>query len=185
MKKITTVFLVITSLFLFVSVIFAQPHRGGVNRRGVVGQRMTGRHMQGRILNLLRVKKDELNITDEQLENIKALMFEREERMIEYRSSMNKKRLELKKLLHDAKNRDYQKIKDLLSQRSEIRNNLFIEGMKTREDIYNVLTPEQKQAIKAAIEERWEKRKPLILRRRLLKEREGRGFLPRIRRFQK
>ncbi|MFW6130997.1 MAG: hypothetical protein ACOC5F_00175 [Candidatus Aminicenantaceae bacterium] len=60
-----------------------------------------------------------------------------------------------------------------------ITNEFFMEEMD------RLLTPEQKQAIKAAIEERWEKRKPLILRRRFLKEREGRGFLPRIRRFQK
>jgi Spy/CpxP family protein refolding chaperone len=156
-----------------------------MNQRGMVSQRMMGKHMHGRMLNFLTAKKDEFNITEEQIEKIKTLTFEMQENMIEFRNVIEKQRLELRKILFDKENLDYTRIKDLLSKQSEIRNNFFIERLKTREEIDNVLTPEQKEAIKETVGERWGKRNQAFRGRRIL---QGRGWrnAPRMhRRFRR
>jgi len=62
---------------------------------------------------------------------------------------MSLNRLELQKLMQDRENLDYGKIGTILAKTSDARNEMFIEGLKLKEAINNVLTPEQQEALKA------------------------------------
>jgi Spy/CpxP family protein refolding chaperone len=57
--------------------------------------------------------------------------------------------LELQKLMQERENLDYDKIEAILSKTSDIRNQMFIERLKLRDEIGKILTPEQKDALKA------------------------------------
>lgn len=145
----------LAGIFVFVGSSLAQPRQGAMRERGF------RRPRQGRILMILKAKQEELNITDEQLEKIKDLQLKQEETAVAHKNKMNELRLEMKKLMMEE-SRDYEKIKGLLSKTSDSRSDMFIARLKHREVVLNVLTPEQKEALKAAFKDR--------LRR-------GRGFL--------
>ncbi len=184
MKKITTVFLMVSGMLLFTAGTFAQSRediykqrefmrqratmqprgtmgqrgmigqrgvmgqRGTIGQRGVVGQRGTMIQRQGRLLAILYARKDELKITDNQLEKIKSLTLKTEEDMIQSKNDMNTQQFELKKLMMDRGNRDYEKTKSLMRRTSDMRQDMFIQRMKNRDEILNVLTEEQQEALK-------------------------------------
>ena len=172
MKKITTVFLMVSGMLLFTAGIFAQSsediykqrefmrqraymqprgtirQRSMIGKRGVMGQRGTMGQRQGRLLAILYARQDELKITDEQLEKIKSLTLKKEEDMIQSKNDMNTQQFELKKLMMERKNRDYEKIKSLMSKTSDMRHDMFIQRMKNRDEILNLLTEEQQEALK-------------------------------------
>jgi len=184
MKKITTVFLMVSGMLLFTAGTFAQSHediykqrefmrqratmqprgtmrqggmigqrgimgqRGTMGQRGVMGQRGTMDQRQGRLFAILYARQDELKITDEQLEKIKSLTLKMEEAMIQSKNDMNSQQFELKKLMMERENRDYEKIKSLMSRTSDIRQDMFIQRIKNRDEILNVLTEEQQEALK-------------------------------------
>jgi len=104
---------------------------------------------QNRILGVLKMNQEELIITDEQIEQVQNLVFSFKEKKIKRASESSMNRLELQKLMQDRENLDYDKIKAILSKASAMRNEMFIEGLKLREEIGNVLTPEQREALKA------------------------------------
>jgi hypothetical protein len=195
MKKITTVFLMVSGMLLFAAGSFAQPRedmfkqrefmrqrstmqprgtmrqksligqrgivgqrgiigqrgvmgqRGMIGQRGIVGQRGLIGQRQGRLLAILYARQDELKITDNQLEKIKSLTLKMEEDMIQYKNNMNSQQFELKKLMLDRENRDYEKTKSLMSRTSDMRHDMFIQRMKNRDEILNVLTEEQQKAL--------------------------------------
>ena len=62
--------------------------------------------------------------------------------------------LELRKLLQDKENLDYEKIRASLLKTSNIRNDIFIERLKLGNEIQDILTPEQREAMKAMQEDR-------------------------------
>ena len=142
MKKVTTIFLMFAGIFVFLGSSLAQP------RQGAIGERSFRRPRQGRILMILKAKQEELNITDEQLEKIKNLQFKQEEVMVANKNKMNELRLEVKKLMLDE-TRDYEKIQGVLSKISASRNEMFVTRLKHKEEVHAVLTPEQKEALKA------------------------------------
>ncbi len=166
MKKITTVFLMVSGMLLFAAGTFAQSHediykqrefmrqratmqpRGTMRQRGVIGQRGTMDQRQGRLFAILYARQDELKITDEQLEKIKSLTLKMEEAMIQSKNDMNSQQFELKKLMMERGNRDYEKIKSLMRGTSDIRQGMFIQRIKNRDEILNVLTEEQQNALK-------------------------------------
>jgi len=172
MKKITTVFLMVSGMLLFTAGTFAQSRediykqrefmrqratmqprgtirqRGMIGQRGVMGQRGIIGQRQGRLLAILYARQDELKITDEQLEKIKSLTLKMEEDMIQSKNDMNTQQFELKKLMMERKNRDYEKIKSLMSKTSDMRHDMFIQRMKNRDEILNLLTEEQQEALK-------------------------------------
>jgi len=171
MKKITTVFLMVSGMLLFTAGTFAQSRediykqrefmrqratmqprgtmrqRGIIGQRGIVGQRGTIGQRQGRLLAILYARQDELKITDKQLEKIKSLTLKMEEDMIQSKNDINTQQFELKKLMMDRKNRDYEKTKSLMSRTSDMRHDMFIQRMKNRDEILNVLTEEQQEAL--------------------------------------
>ncbi len=145
MKKGLKFLVVVSVAVLFAGSSFAQPFQG--MRRGHQGQRMT-RRAPGGILMVLKDRQKELNITDDQLDKIKALMDSSAEKMVEMQNANNLNQLELRKLLQDKENLDYAKIKATLSKSASNRNEMFILKLKTRDEISNILTPDQREALK-------------------------------------
>jgi len=130
-------------LVLSVASSFAQP------QQKMTRAKRTFDRSQNRILAVLKANQDELNIADEQIEQVQNLVFSFKEKTIKRTSENSLIRLELQKLMQDRENLDYDKIKAILSKTSAARNEMFIEGLKLREEINNVLTQEQREALKA------------------------------------
>ncbi len=142
MKKILTVSLIVSFLALSVAVVFAQPQQR-MNRA-----RRTFDRPQNRILGVLKANQEDLGITDEQIEQIQDLVFSFKEKSLKMQNESSLSRLELQKLMQNRDNLDYDKIKAILSKTSAVRNEMFIQGLKLKEEINNVLTPEQREALK-------------------------------------
>ena len=150
---------IFSAFLLFAASSFAQPQRG---------MRKGDRHAQRspeRIVRVLEAKQDELKITDEQLEKAKNLVCSFEESATKTRNANNLQHLELKKLLQEK--RDYGKIEAVLSDVSANRNKMFIEMLKLKEEINDILTPEQRDALKEMWQEKWEDYRPFWGRDRM------------------
>jgi Spy/CpxP family protein refolding chaperone len=106
---------------------------------------------------MLKAKQKDFNITDSQLEQIKNKAFALEERIIPIESKNKLHHLELKKMMMNKK-KDYEKINSLLSKISTNRQTIFIEHLKTKDAIDDILTPQQREAIKEARKKWFEKR---------------------------
>jgi len=143
MKKGMTFFVIFSVLILFIASSFAQPFRGMRRGEGLM------KRSPARILFVLKAKQKELKITDSQLDKIKNLVFSFEEKMIQMRSNCSLQRLELRRLLQDRENLDYEKMRAALSKSSNSRQDIFIERLKLRNEIQNILTPEQREAMRA------------------------------------
>ena len=143
MKKFLTLTLIISFLSLSVAVVYAQPQQRITKARRALDR------PQSRILDVLKTNRVELNITDEQIEKIQNLAFSFKEKSLKMRNESSLSQLELQKLMQDRGNLDYDQIKAILSKTAESRNEMFVEGLKLREEINNVLTPEQREAVKA------------------------------------
>ena len=111
-------------------------------------ERRTVDRSPGRILGILKANIEELGITDEQVEQVRSLVFSFHEKSLEMRHESGMNRLEIQKLLQERENLDYTRIKAVLSKTSTVRNELYIDRLKLREEISNVLTPEQREALK-------------------------------------
>jgi len=151
MKKALKFSIIFSVIILFTASIFAEP-------RIRMRDRDTFDMSHTRILRILQVNQKELKITDNQLEKIKNMVFSFEEKMIKMKNESNLQRLELRKLMQDRKNIDYEKIKGALSKASSYRTNMFIERLKLRNEILNVLTPEQQEAMDAMRKDMWKDR---------------------------
>jgi Spy/CpxP family protein refolding chaperone len=144
MKKLLTLTLIASFLALSMAVVFAQPQRMARAKR-------TFDRSQNRILAVLKANQEELSITDEQIAQVEDLVFASKEKAIRMNAEQSKTRLELQKLMQDRDNLDYGKIQAILSRTSAVRNEMFIDGLKLREEISNVLTPEQREALKSKV----------------------------------
>jgi Spy/CpxP family protein refolding chaperone len=176
LKKILTVFVFSSLSVLFAASSFAQP-----------AQRMMRKNRSfdrapNRILHFLKANQEELGITDSQMEQTQNLVFSHEEKMLKMRNDLDMQHLELQKLMQDRDNLDYEKIRGALSTTSEARTEMFIERLKQRDEINKILTPEQRDALKAMVKddfrrgfrpmmermrdrEQWSQRFPRIKRR--------------------
>jgi len=143
MKKNLALMVIFSFLVLSVASSFAQ------SQQRMPRAKRTFDRSQNRILGVLKMNQEELIITDEQIEQVQNLVFSFKEKKIKRASESSMNRLELQKLMQDRENLDYDKIKAILSKASAMRNEMFIEGLKLREEIGNVLTPEQREALKA------------------------------------
>lgn len=148
MKKGMTFFVIFSVLILFIASSFAQPFRGMSRGEGLM------KRSPARILFVLKAKQKELKITDSQLDKIKNIVFSFEEKMIQMRSKSSLQRLEMRRLLQDRENLDYEKIRAALSKSSNSRHDIFIERLKLRNEIQNILTPEQREAMSSIREDR-------------------------------
>jgi len=148
MKKGLTLAVIFSVLVLFVASSFAQPQRQMMR-----GKRTFDRS-HNRILAVIKANQEELKITDDQIEKIKNLGFSFQEKAIKMKNENNLLRLELQKLMQDRDNLDYDKIKAVLSKSSAFRQEMFIERLKLKDEINNILTPEQREALKAKAKDR-------------------------------
>ncbi len=153
MKRGIKIFVVILTVVVFAASSLAQPDRR--MRRG----EEFARRSPIRILWVLEAKKDELKVTDSQIEKIQSLDFSFEEKMIQMRNQISLEQLNLRKLMQEKENLDYEKIKAVLSKMSGYEDEMFIERLKLREEIQKILTLEQREAVKAAMKERLQERK--------------------------
>ncbi len=147
MKKAKTSLVLISLLIFFAASSFAQPAQ-----RMMRANRGFDR-LPHRILIVLRASQEELGITDEQIEQIQNLVFAHQEKMLRMESENRLNHLELQKLMQDRENLDYDKIGAILSKTSDIRNQIFIESLKQRDEIGKILTPEQRDALNAMVKD--------------------------------
>ncbi len=143
MKKGMIYLTFVSLLILFVTDSFAQPPH-----RMMRANRMFDR-APNRILHVLKANQEELGIADNQIEQIQDLVFSYQEKMLKMKNDLDMQRLELQKLMQDRESLDYEKIRGVLSQTSEVRTEMFIESLKQRDEINKILTPEQRDALKA------------------------------------
>ena len=135
----------------FLIVVLVIMFCGGVISAQPFMEKERGPHMMppppGHICMLLKMKQKDLKITDDQLEKINSKAFALEEKTVSLENQANLLRLEMKKLMMNEKNKDYNKIKSVMNQLSDIQHTIFIENLKTMDAIKSLLTPEQQQAL--------------------------------------
>lgn len=132
---------------------FAQPRQIMKRGRGFANMPQATKRSPVRIIRFLKAKKEELKVTDDQLKEIEDLIFSFEEEMIEVSKVNSLQRLELKKLMKDRDNLDYDKIRAELAKESESKHDMFIKRLELRDQIQNILTPDQKEKLKALRQE--------------------------------
>ena len=151
--------IIAAALILFTTGILAQAQGYGFmgrGQRGDMGQRRVLGQRGPDVMTLYRVLRDnreDLEISDAQLEKIKQMIFSFEEKMVDMKHKTSVQQLEMKKLM-PAEKKDYKKIKAALTTMSGLRHDVLIEGMKTQDAIKNILTPEQQEALKKLRNER-------------------------------
>jgi len=164
MKK-RNVLITVSSLLVLLSVgAFGQARRSLTRERRMEPERM---RLQMRLLTALEANKEELKITDEQLENIRSLMDSQKETAIKMQADLDLKRLELDKLMRREQRKNYAEIEARMDAAAAVRQDMMIERMKNRDAIMENFTPEQHEAMKTLFKERREQREPFMRRGRL------------------
>ena len=156
MKKVMTVLSIFAIVGLFVANCSAQPFQS--RRLGTMWMNQA----PSRILRVLKANQEDLKVTEDQLKAIEDLTYSFEEKKIEARSETSKQRLELRKIMEDRENLDYGQLRVALSKASEHRHDMLIEGLKLRDEIGKILTPEQKDALKSIRQERFKSRREVL-----------------------
>jgi len=135
-------FLIVISTIVFLSVVlYSQSFLGG--EKGPRMMNPSPFHM----FMMLKAKQMEINISDNQMSKIKNKVFALEDKIVPLKNQENLNRLEMKKLMMVEQKKDYNKLKAVMTKMSEIRNTIFIETLKTMDDIKAVLTPQQQKEL--------------------------------------
>ena len=116
----------------------------------------------GGLLTILKAKQQELDVTDEQLARIEELQGKLEKLAVEHRNAQNTRRLELKQSLRDQENRDFDSLKTMLLETAQARVDFRITQLQMKDQISDVLTAEQKDALKQMERHRIEQRRDSI-----------------------
>jgi len=159
MKKLSTIIILLACVSLITVSVSASPQLDRSRRRASI------RPDTGRILNVLKAKQDELEITDEQLNKIEELTIKMEDKTVEIKNDLAKIQLELRRELRDREERDYDQLKSLITQSANLRADMIINRMKLKDEINHVLTEEQITALKDMF-------KKALARRRILNRRD-------------
>jgi len=131
-----------------------------------------------RLMRVLETKAETLGLSEQQLKEIKTLCTANAEQNVALTNKNNLLKLELDKLMLEEKP-DYNKIKNVMSQMSDIRIEHRINSMKNREKIMNTLTPEQRKMLGDSLKTHM-KRQDRIKNGRKRGERQRDGRLGRI-----
>ena len=123
--------------------------RQGMRQRDGMGRSHDGQLM----MRLLENRAEALGLSEQQLQEIRSLCTANAEQKVALVNKNNLLKLELDKSLAQE-NRDYAKIKDLMSQMAGNRIELRLNGLKTREKATAILTPEQRKALEEIVSER-------------------------------
>jgi Spy/CpxP family protein refolding chaperone len=162
MKKATTAMLTLAGLLVITSFVLASAQMGQQGRgfraetpfQGRMQQREFARHRSVGLLRVLETRQEELNISDSQIEKIRGLTLKLEEKRVEQQNMANTMRLEMRKLMSDRDNVDYDQLRALLLKDSANKVDMKIDSMQLSAEIQAVLTPEQKEALKSLTQER-------------------------------
>jgi Spy/CpxP family protein refolding chaperone len=92
--------------------------------------------------------KKELGLNDEQMKKIAAINNEHHKKMLEFREKIAPKEIQLERLLLED-TVDLGKVKSLLREISDLKVEVHMLMIQHRLDIEKVLTPEQKEKMKA------------------------------------
>ncbi len=144
-KRILSVFVLL--IFLSVGVLAQGFHRGNQNGSKMMER---GRHhfmSPLRMYKMLKMHRDKLNITDDQLNKIKSLSFYLEEKKTKLKNENRLLKVKLQEEL-DNTNINYNNVRSILDKMSQNRTALFIEGLKVKKEIEKILTPEQLSKIR-------------------------------------
>ncbi|MBD3414963.1 MAG: hypothetical protein GF421_11095 [Candidatus Aminicenantes bacterium] len=158
MKKTTLTAVLLLGLIFLTSSVSASPQMNFQRKRARLGPN------PGSLLTVLEAKKDEFEVTDEQMNQIRERTYQMEERTMKFRNAKDTLQLELKREIRDRKIRDYEKIKSLLTKSAQLRTDMIVDQMKFRENINNILSDEQLTKLKDMF-------KNNLMRRRLLNRR--------------
>ncbi len=172
MRKTALILLVFAGVLSLSVVAISQSPKMGQRPRDFT------RSEQGRLLGILDARKEELKITDKQLAKIKDLQMMLGEKRVEHQNNANTQRLELKKWQTNTDKRDYDTLRTLLNKRAQARTDMLISQIQMREQVFNVLTEEQREALKANNHQMGRERGPSRDQRR-----RQQGRFPRSRRF--
>jgi Spy/CpxP family protein refolding chaperone len=159
MKKAFTAFVVLSVVFLFAADGFAQPDQ----RMGPGKARM--QRSPSRILFALKAHQEELNVTEDQLKQVENIVFSFEKQQIDMRGQASSNRLEMRKLMSDRENINYDQVKSAFVKAAEHRAEIFISRLKLHDEVKKVLTPEQQDALKSMRLERFKERRDFRDRR--------------------
>lgn len=99
-----------------------------------------------RMLRIMETRAASLGITEQQMKEIRSLCSANAEKNVALTNKNNLLRVELNQLML-ADTPDYTKIRALMSQMGENRIERRLNGMKHREKVMNILTPEQRKLI--------------------------------------
>jgi len=146
MKQRKIISIIIVMLFVLSAVTYAQRfHRPQIGTKMFFSKMRM--HSPMLIFRVLKNKKTELGITDEQLKKIENIAYTYEENILNMRTKQNQMRLDLRKQLDNEKI-NYETLRSILSDLSKVRNDMFIERLKAKDTIENILTDEQLEKIK-------------------------------------
>ncbi len=109
--------------------------------------------------------RERLGLTQDQLDRLERGVYDFRQRRIELRAELQKQRLELRRLMRED-NPDRAAVDDVVRRLSETRERLVREQIERRLDNRDILTPSQKEEIRAILREkrlenrqRWRNRK--------------------------
>ncbi|MBW1710655.1 MAG: hypothetical protein JRG97_13460 [Deltaproteobacteria bacterium] len=97
---------------------------------------------------ILKRYRENLNITDDQLDKLKEISFSLEEKLLGLKEKNGKLFLEMKKLL-DSETPDYAAIEENIKKRAANRAVYIVESLKARDKTKTVLTDDQLKKINA------------------------------------
>lgn len=87
-----------------------------------------------------------LNLSPEQWEKVRALAYQRLQKMAPLKNKLFQQRLELMKLVNQGKV-DVDKVKNLFIQQAELNADIFLAGLEYLQQVKEILTPRQKSRL--------------------------------------
>jgi Spy/CpxP family protein refolding chaperone len=125
--------------------------RGHAFRSSGHGMQSHGKMMHGFADRLLR-HKQQLNLSDEQVTRLKALSLERDVAAIKAHAEVMLAARELRALVSDEKS-ELSIIEAKVNEQEQLEGKLKMIGIKAKRDAYGILTPEQRDKLKALREQ--------------------------------
>ena len=95
------------------------------------------------------VMKERLGLSDEQIDKISEINLDYKKKYLEYREKIAPKKIKLRQMLLEE-NVDLQVVRSLLKEISDLRLEVKMLRIKQRLDIEKILTPSQREKLKAS-----------------------------------
>ncbi len=138
------------AIFVALAIVFSIPALAdGIAMHHEKGE-IHHHHHHFRVMGLYKIAKNfknELKITDTQLNSLKSIAYSNLEKVTKIRNEISQLRIELQKLFDDTTH-NYSKISEVMKKISDKRVELFMENLKAKDSALKVLTDEQIEKIK-------------------------------------